>query len=219
MSNKLPWFTHDHDARNDDFIRRAEDRFGHFGYAGYFKMIEILHEHGTGDRLKITKSRLSQELRSRWPQVRLLLDFCRTSGKVEFTSSQTEVELQIKKFRERQQKMKSNLPSTFRQPSVNLPLEGEGEKEGQDKQRTVVKDFKDLKTLISATAQKREDAFREVRLLGMQMPFGEWRGVQVVNLEPSYCAFLLAGSDERMGPELRAALTLRVKIKAEETIR
>jgi hypothetical protein len=39
------------------------------------------------------------------------------------------VEIKIKKFRERQSKLKSNLPSTFRQPSVNLPIEGEGDKE------------------------------------------------------------------------------------------
>ena len=123
MANKLKWFTHDHDARHDLFIESSIDRFGHFGYAAYFMLIELIHQHGVGGKLSISRAKLCQNLRSRWPQVGLYLDFCRTSAKVEYNLSGTEVELQIKKFSERQSKLKSNLLSTFRQPSVNLPLE------------------------------------------------------------------------------------------------
>lgn len=116
--NKLPWFTHDHDARHDLFLQKAVDKFGHFGYAAYFIILEIFHQHGVGDKLIISRSRLSQELRSRWPQVELYLDFCRTSGKVQSDIRSDEVELQINKFRERQAKMKSKTPSRLLQDSL-----------------------------------------------------------------------------------------------------
>lgn len=122
MANKLPWFTHDHNARNDDFIYRSETKFGPQGYSFWFKIIELLHEHGTGDILNMSQSRLCLELRSRWPVVRLYLDWSQTSGKLEFNLSGTEVQLQIKKFRERQSKLKSNLPSILPEPSGNLPI-------------------------------------------------------------------------------------------------
>lgn len=132
MANKLPWFTHDHNARNDDFIRRAEDEFGPFGYSAWFKLIEIIHEHGTGDILYMKRHRLAAELRSRWGRVRLYLELSRTSGKVEYELSGEEVRLKIKKFRDRQSKLKSNLPATFRQPSANLPIEREGQRDREN---------------------------------------------------------------------------------------
>ncbi len=125
MANKLPWFTHDHNARNDDFIRRSEEQFGHFGYAAYFKILELIHEHGCGDILKISSVRLCQELRSKRKVIRKYLESSREANKIVFTWNSDEINIQIKKFRERQSKLKSNLPSTFRQPSVNLPIEGE----------------------------------------------------------------------------------------------
>lgn len=109
--NKLPWFTHDHDARIDEFIQRAEDRFGPFGYAAYFKILEIIHQHGVGGILKMERSRLCQNLRARWPGVRLYLNFCQGSGKLQFNLSGTQVELQNKKFIERQSKLKSKTPA------------------------------------------------------------------------------------------------------------
>ena len=139
MSNKLPWFTHDHDARHDDFIHRAEDKFGPFGYSAYFKLLEVLHEHGVGDILKMTSSRLCSELRCTWPKLQVYLDYTQTMGKVAYKYSSGEVELQIKKFRERQSKLKSNLPSTFRQPSINLQ---EKEKEIEIKKDTFTKETK-----------------------------------------------------------------------------
>ena len=129
--NKLPWFTHDHDARNDEFLQRAEDQFGHFGYAAYFKILEIIHQHGTGGILRMSQSRVALNLRSRWPQVRLYLDFCQTSGKVEFKLIGDQVELQNKKFIQRQRNLKSK--ATSMQPESNSKIgiykEGEGEED------------------------------------------------------------------------------------------
>lgn len=127
--NKLPWFTHDHDARNDEFLQRSIDKFGHFGYSAYFMLLEVIHQHGACGQVSMSKGRLALNLRSRWPQVHQYLDFCRTSGKVEFDISGDEVRLQNKKFIERQRKMKSNAPAMLHQSSGKIHLEVEVEKE------------------------------------------------------------------------------------------
>jgi hypothetical protein len=127
VANKLPWFTHDHNARRDEFVQKSMDKFGHFGYAAYFMLLEVIHEHGVGGVVRMTKSRLAQNLRSKWPQVHLYLDFCRTSGKVEVRLTGDEVELQNKKFIERQRKSKANAPATLREGSAELPLDRDRE--------------------------------------------------------------------------------------------
>ena len=99
------------------------DRFNHFGYAAYFIILELLHKDGVGDALAISPSRLCQKLRSRQTKVRELLDFCRTSGKVESDWKPNEVWIQINKFRERQSNLKSKLISKPYQPNSNLALE------------------------------------------------------------------------------------------------
>lgn len=97
-NNKYPWFPHDHNARNDEFLKTAEDRFGHFGYSAWFKIIEVIHEHGSCGKVRMTKAHLCQNLRSRWPQVRQYLDFCQTSGKLAYHEVGLEVELENKKL-------------------------------------------------------------------------------------------------------------------------
>lgn len=129
MPNKLPWFPHDHDAHHDEFLQKAMDEFGHFGYAAYFMLLELIHKHGTGDRLVMNTSRLAKNLRSRWPQVRLYLEFSRTSGKVEFTLIGTSVELQIHNIRKWWAKQKSKIPRRFPQDSSKIPIEVEVHKE------------------------------------------------------------------------------------------
>lgn len=127
MANKLKWFTHDNDARHDDFIHRAEDKFGPFGYSAYFKLIEVLHQHGTGDRLEMTTSRLASELRCTWPKLQVYLDYTQTMGKVKFNHSSGVVELQINKFLQRQKKLRASGSSTVPQQFPNRPLERQGE--------------------------------------------------------------------------------------------
>lgn len=87
------------------------------------------------------------------------------------------------------------------------------------KQRTDDSHSPDLKALIASVADKRSEALAEVRRLDMRMPFGERVGVPVVDLDPEYCQFVLARCAPQLGPELRAALELRVKIKAQESAR
>ena len=57
------------------------------------------------------------------------MDFCRTSDKVEFGWTPTEVGIKIKKFRERQSNLKSKLISKQFQPNSNLTLEEKREEE------------------------------------------------------------------------------------------
>lgn len=144
--NKLPWFTHDHSARNDDFIQRSIEHFGHFGYAAYFMILELLHEHGREDLLKMSPSRLCKELRTKRPQLLKFLEFARNSGKMEFKWGESDITIRVPKFRERQSKMKSKIRATATQPSVNLPLEREGDGHG-DRERQVdgERDFRPTK--------------------------------------------------------------------------
>lgn len=129
MANKLPWFTHDHDAHEDEFLQLSMDRFGHFGYAAYFITLELIHKHGCGDRLIMRRSRYASHLRSRMDLVSVWISFAERFGKLKSKASGDDIEIEINKFRERQSKMKSKITSTFPQPSVNLPIEGEGDKE------------------------------------------------------------------------------------------
>jgi len=103
-NNQHPWMKHDHNARNDLFIRGLESRMGHFGYSGFFKLLEVLHEQGSGDNLCITKAHLSSELRSKWPTVRLLLTPCQDAGKVHFDEDGQDVRITVKNFRKKQDK-------------------------------------------------------------------------------------------------------------------
>ena len=167
MANKLPWFTHDHNARNDDFIYRSEDRFGAFGYSAYFKILELLHEHGTGDCLLITPSRLTLELRSSQAKVRLYLDWGQTWGKLKFDWSPTEVRLEIKKFRERQANRKSKTISTsLNGPSKTIQQEeeereGEGEKAFNAAAQDQSLENKSIGVDASASQQLKAQVYRE----------------------------------------------------------
>lgn len=122
VANKYPWFTHDHDANEDEFIQQAMDRFGHFGYSAYFITLELLHKHGVGDKLSMKASRYCSRMRSRKDLVKVWLTFAERFGKLSWDQSGDLLNIEIKKFRERQGKTKSNLPSSFLQTSVKPPI-------------------------------------------------------------------------------------------------
>lgn len=144
MANKLPWFTHDHDAHEDEFIQASMDRFGAAGYSNYFITLELLHNHGVGDVLFMRAGRYAKHLRSRLDLVKKWLTFAGSfrdhSGNnpkiiSEFIQGDSgeDVRIEIKKFRERQGKLKIKTPSTLPQDSAKTPLEGEEEREGEDR--------------------------------------------------------------------------------------
>ena len=209
MSNRLTWMKHYHYARNDDFIKRAEDRFGHFGYSAYFKMLEVLHEHGSGDKLCITRSRLSSELRSRWPQVQQYLDFCRTSGKVQVSEVGQELILDVKNFRKMQlNKSRKNTNVCFSNDGKNT-IEGDGEEEGDNSIRKVVS------SLVKRVFYKREP-WTDFDLENHKLPIqGKDKDIRIIDLEPSRCAWYL----ERIQTDNKttAALKHRIALKAGES--
>ncbi len=135
MSNKLPWFTHDHDAHEDGWIRNLVRKEGHVAGWLWWTLIELMHKHGVGDVLRRDIKDIAQAgLTSTSVVIRVLTAMATPfegQTKVCFKVVGTELHLEIKKLRERQSKLKSKIPSTFRQPSVNLPIEREGEGEGE----------------------------------------------------------------------------------------
>src|SRR5574341_1200088 len=50
--NKLPWFSHDHDAHEDAWLRHAVRQCGHVAGWVWWVLLELLHKHGTGDTLR-----------------------------------------------------------------------------------------------------------------------------------------------------------------------
>lgn len=173
--NKLPWFLHAVDAHEDEFIQKAMDEFGHFGYAGYFIILELIHKHGAGGILKISKSKLAQSLRSRWPQVELLLNFCSTSGELEFTLSPTSVELQNKMFIKSQHNLRVKSNSIINQKSVKSKSkvsqksvknmqekENERENEKKGKEESFIKEEKERK--VKERVKEKEYILADVSL-------------------------------------------------------
>lgn len=79
------------------------------------------------------------------------------------------------------------------------------------------KDSNDVKALIASASDKRAHALREVKLLSMPMPYGRYQNVPVSDLPIEYVERI---SDKLDGPgigkDLRDAIALRLKVRAEE---
>ncbi len=210
-NNQHPWMKHDHNARNDLFIKKLEAKFGHFGYSGFFKLLEVLHEQGSGDNLCITKAQLALELRSKWPTVHLLLTSCRDSGKVHFDESGQDVTITVKNFRKKQDKKKSkteDVPvSDESKRALDVDVEGEVDK---DKKGFLEK----LKRLAGGF---RVTPWTASELEKHQFPFGKERGRRAIDMEPVNCQFYL--DNISMDSKTTAAMKHRIKIKQAEEIR
>lgn len=88
-----------------------------------------MHEHGVGDTLAMTSSRLCSELRCTWPVLLRYLNYSQTMGKLSYRYSSGEVVLEIKNFRKRLSNLKIKIPSTSSQLPPNFPIERERERE------------------------------------------------------------------------------------------
>lgn len=137
MANKLPWFTHDHDAHEDTWIRNIVRKQGHEAGWIWWVLIELHHKHGVGDVLTRDISDIARSAMTSGSVITRVLTEMATEfegqTKVRWNLVGTELRLEIKKLRERQSKLKSKIPSTLRQPSVNLPIEVEEDKQEEKK--------------------------------------------------------------------------------------
>lgn len=90
---------------------------------------------------------------------------------------------------------------------------GEERRGEEGKDRTTAPAAVDLKSLakLKGATTKSED-----QLLAQQMPFGECRGRRVIDLDPTYCAWVV-NNVAKLSVDLRRGLELRVRLKAEES--
>ena len=96
----MKWFKHISDASEDLFIQDIESKFGDFGYAFWFKTLELIALHGKDGVLEISWNVYQKKLHKRRTQVELLLNFCSTYSKLNFSSNENTVIISCKKFTE-----------------------------------------------------------------------------------------------------------------------
>lgn len=133
MANKLPWFTHDHDAHADGWIRHLVRNQGHVAGWTWWVLLELHHKHGVGDVLKRDINDVAKDcLTSASVVARVLTEMASEyegEKKVKFNIVGTVLHLEIPKLRKRQAKLKSKIPPTLRECSANVPIEREVERE------------------------------------------------------------------------------------------
>lgn len=127
--NKLPWFSHDHDAHRDLFLRESVKEFGHVAYSTWWIILECLHWHGVGDRLVIDEVELARACMTHRKVLHKLLHKFQLAGKISWKQDGLKIDLRCEKFRKRQSKLKSKVPPTFPGVDSNVPLYKEIEKE------------------------------------------------------------------------------------------
>jgi hypothetical protein len=111
LANKYNWFAHRNDAHEDLFIQEAIERFGHFGYAAYFMLLEIFDRHGVGDTLEIPLRVLAQKMRTKRKSAGNVLGMFQESGKINYSTSGNNLIITIPNFRKFQANRKSKITS------------------------------------------------------------------------------------------------------------
>ena len=93
-------------------------------------LIEVLDLHGKGDSVSIAWADLEQIMGSKRGYVEGLLGGLHRADLIQSLSiAEGLVNYEIKKFRQRQSKLKSNIRPTFPEPSPNTPLDKDKEKD------------------------------------------------------------------------------------------
>lgn len=161
VANKLPWFTHDHDAHEDGWIRNLVRNQGHVAGWLWWVLLELHHNHGVGDSLRRDISDVSRAAMTSNSVVTRVLTEMATEFegqvKLSWILVGTELRLEIKKFRERQSKLKINTLSK----KLKTPIEGEGEGEREREREKTISAVpkhrfpKQSNILIESEGQKR----------------------------------------------------------------
>ena len=136
MPNKLPWFTHDHDAHTDLALRSAVRKHGHVAGWVWWCTLELLHKHGVGDTLRMPLVDMAASMMVDKRVCKTVYMTLYESGLI--TSATYEQEactvctVVIEKFRKRQAKLKFKTPSTLHEDSSKTPQEREEEEEREN---------------------------------------------------------------------------------------
>ena len=133
MANKLKWFTHDHDAHEDGWIRNLVRKQGHVAGWLWWVLLETYHKHGVGDILKRDINDIAKAgLTSASVLTRVLTEMgteYEGQQKVRWTLVGTELELEIPKLRKRLANLKSKVTSKSPEHHFKTTQEGEVERE------------------------------------------------------------------------------------------
>lgn len=143
MANKLPWFTHDHDAHEDTWIRNFVRKQGHVAGWLWWVLLELYHNHGVGDVLKRDLADVAKAGLTSTSVVKRVLTEMATEfegqSRLSWTLVGSELELRIPNFRKRQAKLKSKTPSRPLKTPIHIEGQGEGHKERENGLKTRTK--------------------------------------------------------------------------------
>ena len=178
----MKWFKHYSDSLDDPFIHALMDEFGHFGYAVWFGLIEIIaKENGntiTG-KLSISPTYLRRKLRTTLTKLRQVFDYCQTNARLTVNYSEKEWDFDFPKMAQIKDNYTKDLQETGKKPSNHKEVEEEKEKEEEKNIKKVVFDFESIwnkyplkdgkkyaKKHFTATVRTQEDWENINRALG-----------------------------------------------------
>lgn len=110
MANINPWFKHYATAHNDLWLRHLVRKEGHVAGWIWWVLLELLHKHGRGNTLIMNISDIAHAAASSNSVVTRVLTQMATEfqgqSKLSWNSVGTQLELEIKNFREKQHNLK-----------------------------------------------------------------------------------------------------------------
>lgn len=115
-------------------IRELIRKHGHVAHTVYWTLLECMHWHGNGNVLKMRLSDFAHDCVTNGTTAMAVLVTLAGTSKVTLRSGGGYIEVEIKKFRERQAKLKSKIPSRLPQDSLKTPQQEE-EQEQKDLHR------------------------------------------------------------------------------------
>ena len=155
------WYKHLTNSHDDPDISDAMDKFGDFGYCGFFILLDLYGQefnHINNDGfLRISKTFLQRKLRKRWTKVELLLNFFSkeiSEPRFLWSNNGNFIMLKVPKFIEvasnwTGRKIRKDLQSSSVAPTakeVDIEVDIEKEKKRKEKKR---KEKKELNTSCS----------------------------------------------------------------------
>jgi len=100
----MRWFKHLSDSHSDPDLMIAHDKFGDFGVAGFWLILELYAKEfdkaDPGGWVTLSCTEVKQKLRKRWVRVELLLNYFSTCRRFEFDYNEPYLKLRIPKFAE-----------------------------------------------------------------------------------------------------------------------